>query len=234
MTTSRDPFPPVATRPTSSCVHRVAALLDRWWLGIQRCRDYYLDDTFRVACFSSDCSSRRCPYKGLVDRSLGNQMLGIRERIPSDGQLVLRVWQILAKPSASTRARPWSRRARWRSPRPPRQVPSTADRAGLNPPPCAAVIGVELRRPVTSHRPARLEAQHPVANEQTDAADPRRIRPCHHRRPRPTPADDGSASLVLFARRRSETLSKSSSRAAMANLIGSPHCRDRTAWESPT
>ena len=34
MTTSRDPFPPVATRPSSCHDASVAALLDRWWLGI--------------------------------------------------------------------------------------------------------------------------------------------------------------------------------------------------------
>ena len=78
----------------------------------------------------------------------------------------------------STRARPWSRRARWRtSPRatapvlapPAHDAVDRRDRAGLNNlRQCAAVIGVELRgcarlpidQPVRS---AGVEAQHPVA-----------------------------------------------------------------------
>ena len=77
-------------------VHRVAALLDRWWLGIHHGAidadhlDYYLDEfTFR---FNRRRSQARgllffrllqqavqhepVPYKGLVGghRSLGNQM----------------------------------------------------------------------------------------------------------------------------------------------------------------
>ena len=98
MTTSRDPFPPVATRPTSSCHECIAwpSLLDRWWLGIHHGAidadhlDYYLDEfTFR---FNRRRSQARgllffrllqqavqhepVPYKGLVGghRSLGNQM----------------------------------------------------------------------------------------------------------------------------------------------------------------
>ena len=98
MTTSRDPFPPVATRAhiVMPRVHRVAALLDRWWLGIHHGAidadhlDYYLDEfTFR---FNRRRSQARgllffrllqqavqhepVPYKGLVGghRSLGNQM----------------------------------------------------------------------------------------------------------------------------------------------------------------
>ena len=94
----RDPFPPVAdpAHIVMPRVHRVAALLDRWWLGIHHGAidadhlDYYLDEfTFR---FNRRRSQARgllffrllpqavqhepVPYKGLVGghRSLGNQM----------------------------------------------------------------------------------------------------------------------------------------------------------------
>ena len=87
------------------------------------------------------------------------------------------------------------------------------DRAGLNNLRCAAVIGVELRGcagdfPSTSPSgPRALKLAHPVANDlQTDAADPRRIRPAANRRPRPTPADDGSGSRPWSS---SRSLSKS-------------------------
>ncbi len=98
MTTSRDPFPPVATRPTSSCHECIAwplCLIAGGWASTMvpsmptistTISTSSLSDSIAavrrlVACFSSDCSSRRCstsrsPTKGLVGghRSLGNQM----------------------------------------------------------------------------------------------------------------------------------------------------------------
>ena len=98
MTTSRDPFPPVATRPTSSCHECIAwplCLIDGGWASTMvpsmptistTISTSSLSDSIAavrrlVACFSSDCSSRAVqhepvPYKGLVGghRSLGNQM----------------------------------------------------------------------------------------------------------------------------------------------------------------
>ena len=98
MTTSRDPFPPVATRPTSSCHECIAwplCLIAGGWAStmvpsMPTISDYYLDEfTFR---FNRRRSQARgllffrllqqavqhepVPYKGLVGghRSLGNQM----------------------------------------------------------------------------------------------------------------------------------------------------------------
>ena len=77
MTTSRDPFPPVATRPTSSCHECIAwplCLIAGGWASTMvpsmptistTISTSSLSDSIAavrrlVACFSSDCSSRRC------------------------------------------------------------------------------------------------------------------------------------------------------------------------------
>ena len=65
MTTSRDPFPPVATRHRHA-THRVAALLDRWWLGIHHgAIDATISTTSRRS-FTFRFNRRRSQARGLL------------------------------------------------------------------------------------------------------------------------------------------------------------------------